>query len=237
MRLLVTRPEPEAGATAARLAGAGHSVLTDPMLTIVPLPDVAIPDRAYQAVLVTSVNALRAIAGHPALARLQAVELLAVGARTAGEARALGFHRVSAASGSVESLGALALARLSVAHGPLLYLAGVERAGALDAVLGAHGHAVDLVETYRSVPARALAPATRSALAEGRIDAVLFASARTASAFLAAVAAAGLRPALARVSAICLSPAIARSVAAAGFGALRVAAEASEAALIAAVGE
>jgi uroporphyrinogen-III synthase len=220
MRVLVTRPEPEATATAARLAAAGHAVMVDPMLTIRPITDVVIPARAYQAVLATSANALRAVEHQRVLERLRAVPLLAVGVRTALTARGLGFTEARAADGSgVKALETLVLQSCRPEQGPLLYLAGSERAGALDEDLRAAGFSVDLVDVYRAIPAQRLHDATRAALSEARIDAVVLASARTAQAFVAASA--GLP--LGGVCAVCVSDAIARVIADAGFRRILVA--------------
>ena len=87
--LAVLRPEPGNAATVARARAAGFATLSLPVFAVVPLAwDV--PDPAdYDALILTSANAVRhAGAG---LDRLRVLPVFAVGARTAAAARAAGF--------------------------------------------------------------------------------------------------------------------------------------------------
>ena len=63
MRLIVTRPEPDDDRTARALIRLGHEAILSPMLDIVIDAKAKIPTRPYQAVLATSSNAVRALAG------------------------------------------------------------------------------------------------------------------------------------------------------------------------------
>ena len=53
MRLLVTRPEPDAARTAALLRARGHEVVLAPLLRI-ELLDFELPDEPWSAVVMTS---------------------------------------------------------------------------------------------------------------------------------------------------------------------------------------
>jgi len=209
MRVLVTRPEPDATRTAAALEARGHTALVDPVVAIETLQDVVIPQRAYARILVTSGNAVRAIEGRPDAARLHGVPLLAVGDRTAALAREAGFGQIESAGGGADTLVVHAAATGTPEAGPILYLAGTDRAGDVDGRLRAAGFEVDLVEVYRAAPVGRLGAAAATALAAGEIDTVLFASRRTAEAFAAAVRAKGLEPALGRVIAAAISAKVA----------------------------
>lgn len=232
MRVLVTRPEAEARATAERLVAAGHEALIEPVLRIVlETPD--LPARPYRALLVTSGNALRALAAAGAVPRLRDVEVFAVGDRTARLARQSGFARVVSAEGDAAALLALVRRRLAPGDGPLLYAAGRERSGDVNLVLRTSGYEVDLVEAYRAEPVETLSPATIAALTEGEVDAVLLASRRSADAFLAAAERSGVVHTLATLIAACLSPAIADTMPRHLFRHVRAAIEPTETALIA----
>src|SRR5262245_62204980 len=103
MRLLLTRPEPEASVTAARLAALGHAVLVEPLLRIdfVPPPaGLATP----AAIVFTSGNAVRAVGQWPDVAAWAGVPTFAVGERTASLAAAAGFSDVRSAAGEAEAL-------------------------------------------------------------------------------------------------------------------------------------
>ena len=64
MRLLVTRPEPEATRTAALLRSHGHDVIVAPLLRVEPVAEVAFGPGPWAALAFTSANAVRAIASH-----------------------------------------------------------------------------------------------------------------------------------------------------------------------------
>jgi uroporphyrinogen-III synthase len=95
MRLLVTRPEPDASRQADKLRAMGHDPVLAPLMTIQPIPDASLQLEGAQALIVTSRNALRAIATRPELERARKLPLYAVGDATAREAAALGFARLS----------------------------------------------------------------------------------------------------------------------------------------------
>ncbi len=94
MAVLVTRPHPDDETTAEALRARGVGVLRAPMLRFEPLPFQDDTDAAYGAVIVTSANALRAIAPHLAGHRLLKLPLFAVGENTAAAARDAGFGEV-----------------------------------------------------------------------------------------------------------------------------------------------
>src|SRR3954452_25423744 len=63
MRLLVTRPEPDATRTAETLRARGHAVLVAPLFSMQSIE--AQFAGSYDGVLMTSANAARALAAHP----------------------------------------------------------------------------------------------------------------------------------------------------------------------------
>src|SRR4051794_24464559 len=96
MAVLVTRPHPDDETTANALRDRGFDVLCAPMLRFEPVPFQDDMDAVYGAVIVTSANALRAIASHLAESRLLKLPLFAVGEHTAAVARDSGFAQVIA---------------------------------------------------------------------------------------------------------------------------------------------
>ena len=70
MAVLVTRPQPDDATTAAALHERGFEVLRAPMLRFEPVKFSDDEDAAYGAVIVTSANALRAIASQLSGSRL-----------------------------------------------------------------------------------------------------------------------------------------------------------------------
>jgi uroporphyrinogen-III synthase len=200
VRVVITRAEPGASETRARIVALGHEALLAPALRIEPIPG-APPVAGVQAVLFTSSNGARLFASLSP-ARPPAY---CVGDATAEAARAAGFAEVQSADGDLHALAALVRARLDPRGGRLLHAAGADLAGDLAALLRASGYDVAVHACYRAVESGDLPDDVTAALAGGRVDAVLFHSARGASAFVKQVKA---RDALARIDAVCLSRAV-----------------------------
>jgi uroporphyrinogen-III synthase len=195
MRLLVTRPQPDADETAARLRALGHTAIVDPLLTItIGPPPVGVERPA--ALLVTSRNALRALLGWPDAAGWRDVPVFAVGPESADLARASGFADVRTGDGDARALADLVAHEFEPAAGVILYPAARDRAARIDETLTAMGFSVRRIEAYRASAATHFGVATEVAVRQGALDGVLLYSRRTAAAFLACAAAAGLTPQL-----------------------------------------
>ena len=110
MAVLVTRPHPDDEVTAGALRARGFEVLQAPMLRFEPVPFHDDADERYGAIIVTSANALRAIAPHLGNSRLLKLPLFAVGEHTASAAREAGFGEVLTAKGDAAALRDLVLA-------------------------------------------------------------------------------------------------------------------------------
>ena len=223
MRLIVTRPEPDGSRTAQALAALGHEPILSPMLDIVAEPGAELPDRRFQAVLVTSSNAVRALASHRQRSAILALPFLAVGDRTALEAKRGGFQAARSAGGALDDLVALAAAELDPRAGPLLYAAGDVRSDDLGGRLAALGFEVDAAVVYHAHMRTRLADAASDALRRNKADGVLLYSRRSASAFALALKTDGLAPLGKGVACFCLSPAIAEPVAAVSTGPVLIA--------------
>src|SRR5262247_1268333 len=111
MHLLVTRPEPDNARTAAALRARGHVVTLAPVLRVEIDAQAALGGGPWGAVLITSANAVRAVAEHPRRGELFAVPVFAVGRRSAEAARAAGFAEVASADGGADDLARLVAAR------------------------------------------------------------------------------------------------------------------------------
>jgi uroporphyrinogen-III synthase len=234
MRILVTRPEPDAERSAAALRERGHDATVLPLMGVEPVA-AEIGAGPWGAVIATSANACRAIAPRPEAAGLLCLPLFAVGRRTAQAARTAGFADVTAAEGNVRALAA-AIVESAARERPLLYLAGEERAADLEGMLMAEGFQVTTAVVYRMVAMNGFSVAVAAALGGGAIDAALHYSAASASTCLNAAAAAGITPSLLKIRHFCLSAQVAAVLAAAGATELFVAAEPSEAALFDLIG-
>ena len=235
MRLIVTRPEPDASRTAEALRRLGHEPIVSPVLDIVHNPDAHLPGGQFQAVIVTSRNAVRALAAHPERNRVTGTPVLAVGDQTALEAKRAGFDAARSAGGNVDDLVRLATRELDRGDGPVLYLAGDEQAGDPAARLHEHGFRVEIAVIYRAVPRPGLTSLAADALRQNGKTGVLLYSRRSAVAFAAAAREAGLAPLPPSVTAFCISEAAAEPLASLVCGAVLVAARPDQLALFALV--
>jgi uroporphyrinogen-III synthase len=230
VRILLTRPQADAERTAAALSARGHEVIIAPLLDLELLPDPDLGEGPWAALLVTSANAVRAIAQHRRRDELRGVAVFTVGDRTAQAMRDCGFTGVTSAGGNVNDLAALVVARLK-SPAQLLYLAGEERSGDLAGVLRARNFSVQTVLVYRAVTAAEL-PRNAAEALDGDIG-VLHFSRRSAEAYVTAARNSGLlENALEKPIHYCLSGRIAEPLKDAGATHIRIAARPDEAALL-----
>ena len=230
MRVLLTRPEPDAARTAARLNAAGHEAVVDSLLTIEPVAFDP-PRGDYAALAVTSANALRAAGASPAIARFTSLPLFALGAHSAHAARETGFSNVETGGGDADALGAMLAQRLP-AGARVLYLAGENRARDLAALTAPAKVTIETLVVYRARAAERFKEATAEKLRAREIDAVLHFSPRSAAIFATLVRKAGLQSALPSIRHLCLSGAVAAALSEVG-GKVEIASRPEEAALLA----
>ena len=234
MRLLVTRPEPDAERTAAALRMRGHTVVIAPLLRVEPLAGAPIGTGPWAAMLVTSANVAQAIAENAWRADLISLPVFAVGERSAQAMRALGCANVISAGGNAGDLARVVAAHLNP-PARLLYLAGEQRSGDLGGELGAKGFAVETVAIYRAAAADTLPREAATALARG-VDGVLHFSRRSAEAYVEAARNVGLLESALRPAHFCLSAQVAVPLQSAGGGIVRIARTPTEAALLDLIG-
>jgi uroporphyrinogen-III synthase len=139
--IAVLRPEPGNGATVAAIEAAGGMAIRLPLFAAAPVAWHAPDPAAFDALLLTSANALRH--GGPELAALRSLPVHAVGGATAAAARQAGFAVAHAGTGDGAALVAAAEA------------AGVRRAlllGGRDRMLEAGGIIARALTVYASEP-------------------------------------------------------------------------------------
>jgi uroporphyrinogen-III synthase len=222
-RVLVTRPEPGASATASRLRDAGFEpvVMSLSQTQALRVALSAVPE-SVGAVAITSANAVRH-APTELIARLSGKRCFAVGRKTAMAARNAGFREVIEGPGEAVGLAQLVTAELPEGAG-LAYLTGRVRLPDFEQSLASSGHRLFVVETYDTVFV------TEAALPDGPLEAVLLYSAKAAQAFSAL---ADGNPLLAGACCICLSERVAGSLQHVGGERVFVSAEPTEDALMA----
>ncbi len=223
MKVLITRPEPGASATAETLRQRGFMPVLAPCLVIRPLaPELPLNPAAL---VLTSGQAIAALP-----AGWRDIPAFCVGDATAARLRAAGFARVESAGGNAGDLLRLVAARRL--PGTHLLAVGQRQGERLASGLRAAGIETQRLEVYAAEPAHALPAAMLDALARGEIGTALFYSAESAAAF------ARFEPqGLARVTALALSPAVAAALQGLPWRAIRVALAPNEGDLLALLNE
>ena len=229
MRVVLTRPQDDSERTAMVLRAKGHDVLIAPLLRVEPID--AKLTTAWGGIVITSANAVAAVASSAARDGLTKLPLYAVGKRTADAARDVGFTDIVTAGGDVRDLLRNIVARRADDQGPLLYLAGEDRSGDLIGDLAVRGIAAEMAVVYRAA-AVPFSVGLIDALKAGRVEAVLHFSKRSAESYLAGADAARVAAPALEVPHFCLSAQVAAPLQAAGALRVGVAKRPDEAAMI-----
>jgi uroporphyrinogen-III synthase len=217
--VLITRPEPGASDTAARVAAMGLVPVVASLLAIRPIP-IRVAAEQFAAVLLASGNAVNALSE-----LRRTVQVLTVGAATARRAEKAGFTKVASADGDAVALAALVHARFRPSDGPLLLAVGRGQGLALAANLRRSGYRVTRRVAYDTIPVARLPEAAKTALLDHRTRTVLLFSAETARHFVRLVRRAGLLVALASREAITIGPQAAMALKEVPWARIRVAAK------------
>jgi uroporphyrinogen-III synthase len=221
--LWITRAQPGADATAARVRELGIEPIVAPLLEVRAIADADLDLAGVSALAFTSANAVAAFA---ARSPERGLRVFAVGDATAAAARAHRFASVLSAQGDVAALASALTARRRELAGVILYPAAAEPSQDLAAALAAVGLQVRQTAVYETV-----ATEPPAALAERlpEIDGVLLHSAKAAQALARFVES---HPAPELV-AYCLSRQIARALGRAGLAQVLSAPQPNETALLA----
>ncbi len=229
MKMLVTRPEPDAQATLARLGALDIEAVAAPLMLRQTLDISLPPPDGFNAMVLTSANAVRALADRDSLDPYRHLPVFAVGDHTAREAIQAGFIRVSSAAGAFQDLvNAMSIARL---QGPIFYPAGRHQSADLARALAPLGIMVATSKVYEIVAADAL-PETILCELGHAIGAVLVYSRRSAQVF-AQLADRLQRPERQRLAMLCMSEAVAEPLLEARFNRISLADRPDEDAMMA----
>ncbi len=212
MRVLVTRPQPSAAATAARLEALGHEAIVLPMMEAVHQPQAALDALSlpHSAIAVTSAEAIRALAPvKNDVAPHLITPIFCVGPATAEAARQFGFQSVGTSHATGRALAQLIaeifrlrgvqpdrprksveqrvdeIFRSAGGSGNLVYLAGRPRSPGFETSLREAGVTCRVAEVYRMSPIAHAPETIESLLSSGRPEAALFYSHETARHFFA----------------------------------------------------
>jgi len=146
--LWITRAQPTADATAARVRALGIEPIVEPLLEVRAITDANLDLTGVSALAFTSANAVAAFA---ARSPERALRVFAVGDATAAAARAQRFTSVLSAQGDVAALASALAARRRELAGVILYPAAAEPSQDLAGALASVGLQVRQTAVYETV--------------------------------------------------------------------------------------
>ena len=223
--VIVTRAEPAAAETVARLKAAGYDAILSPALTLESLPDAALDMDGVRHLIFTSANGARYFLARRAVG---ALTVWCVGEATAAAVRQEGGEDVREGDGNAADLAAMILAAPEAQTGALLHIANEAAAGDLVATLKHAGLDARFAALYRTVPVKRLTPEAAIVLDTAPRVVVLVHSAKGAAAFRDAARGRDLS----RVVFVAISPAASQPLVGLGARAVVNAAHPNETALM-----
>jgi len=206
--ILLTRPRAASERWAALLTQHGFASALEPLLTI-ELTRARRPAGSFQAVLITSANAPEALEEvKESLSDLLALPCFCVGTATGLAARALGFSDVRCSATDSAALAHLVTENLSDTSQSLLHIAGDVVDTKLRDILAKKGFTLTPWIVYHARAAQDFTKATREGIIEGKFDAVVLFSPRSARILVTLIEKNGLTSACTKILAVGLSQAV-----------------------------
>lgn len=213
MRIIITRPEPDALKLKARIEALDHEATVEPLMAVNFEDGETVDLSEVQAVIATSKNGLRALKLQGAHAIAAKLPLFAVGPGTATEARRLGFELILAGKGTARDLVPEIVGNIDPQAGLLVHLAGDRLAFSVAAELQHHGYRVLEPVVYRMQAAASLSDGVIGEITSGEADAVMLLSPRTAEIWVRLIRRHSLTDAAQRLLHLCVSDAVAARLA------------------------
>ena len=199
MRILITRPQEDAVRFAEMLRARGHEPVCAALLAVNFFDGPELTFEGISAILATSANGVRALARRTSERELP---LYAVGPQTADAAQTAGFKHVECADGDAATMAEAMLDWLKPEAGVLLHAASADNEGRLKTLLAEEGYRVSVEVLYEVVAVHKLPAPARERLTQGKLDAAVVFSPRSAFALRDCIERAGLAEACRAISAV-----------------------------------
>ncbi|MDD3182892.1 MAG: uroporphyrinogen-III synthase [Alphaproteobacteria bacterium] len=212
--ILVTRPKLNAVRLTDRLQKAGHEVIGEPLLDIVPNFTLSPCFTQTPLIIFTSPTTFSVLERRRAeVTDLLRARCYCVGDQTAAQARTFGFLEVINAKGDGQALADLILAKeeLPPVH-PILHIGGQDVSPQPAMALRDAGYEVVHWPVYEAQAVTHFSPLCREKLVRKEIDIALFTSVRTAQLFVKLIQDEALDPCCAGLTAVGLSHAVAKAL-------------------------
>ena len=167
----------------------GYTSIIEPLLAIVPTHATPPDLKGFDAVILTSASCLSVLVAAKAdMASLFYLPCFCVGTATADAARDFGFQNVLDAEGDGAALADLMRSQKGAPQPSVLHICGTDVNPDAQRELEDAGYDLTLWPVYSAAMSKALSSSTAASLEQGKIDAVLLFSTRTADALAALLA-------------------------------------------------
>jgi len=231
VRLLLTRPEPEATAMAQEVSHLGHEALVEPLLEYHSLDfDPAVLLDA-SALIFTSSNGIRALQERADIKALQHLPILSVGAETSRRALAAGFGSLAATAQTARELAAK-IAELQPAPKRAVHVTGKHQAYDLAGTLAPQGVFLRTLNVYEMTARQAFDPWLVDEFGKRAIDGAVLMSPRTAEVYISLCHRHALLDRVKELQYFCIAPSVSSKLARIGAGFVHVAAKPERQALL-----
>lgn len=209
MKVLVTRPEPDATMVAKELRSRGHDPLIAPLVDVVEYQYSLPKAQQISACIVTSRNGIRALSRATDYRKFL---LYVVGSGTEEEAKANGYTKIIVGPGDASGLCKKICKELSPDEGPLIHISGMHVSYDICDELSRYGYDAERIVLYDIKPKPELPYVAAKAFREKELDAILLFSPRIAHIFVKLVCDAGLQENAIHFDVFCLSRNVAETV-------------------------
>ena len=180
MRLLITRPEPNASELALKVEALGHQTHIEPLMSVKFIEDETI-DGDFSAIILTSQNTVKALVHQNSITKYLDTPVFAVGNTTTKAAKEAGFNQVFEGSGNVQSLLPEIIKQVSTGAFPILYPSGEDIAYDIGKDLELAGYTYVRQVLYKTVAATSFSDKLTNLIHYGELDGVILLSPKTSA--------------------------------------------------------
>ena len=209
MKILITRPEPDASDLALKLVSRGYQVLTAPIVDIVQYKDTLINLERISAVITSSKNGIRALAN---ASNDRSTCLYVVGKGSKEEAERIGYKNINVGPGDAKGLCDLVCKQLSPSDDDLLCASGMHQSFDMHKYLISKNFSITKVVLYEVKAKKNFPIKIIRAMKNKEIDALLFYSPRVAELFVKFLKEKNLVKQACNFDVICISKKVAKKI-------------------------
>lgn len=209
MKILITRPEPDASDLAVKLVSRGYRVLTAPIVDVIQYKNNLINLEKISVVITSSKNGIRSLAR---VNNNRNICLYVVGKASKEEAERIGYTNIKAGPGDAIGLCKLISKKRSPSNDNLLYISGKHQSFDISSYLISKKFNIKTVILYEVRAKKRFPKKIIQAIENKEIDALLFYSPRVAEIFMKFIQEKNLVNQVKNFDVFCISAKVAKKI-------------------------